>query len=346
MRILIADDHEIARVGIRRTLVETRKFEMIAEACNGTELREALNRTPFDFLIMDVSMPDFEPLREIQSIKENHAGLYILVVSAYDDDAYVQGLLSAGVHGYHLKGQPIKDLTRAIDQILAGEIWLSSPLINRLLSQDRWQTIELSPRQIDIARGLSNGLSNKEIAEKLILSIKTIENHLTRLYRQMNVNSRLEAVKYIHDNPQLLGQRGQVLSKAAPNVHITPSVSARSVIVVDDNERFRKQLMDIIGRNFPALTLYEAGNWDELHTIITQVCPTLIFLDVVLGDEDGISLTWRIRQEGCHTKVVLITAYPDREFHRMGIKAGAIALIDKKDLDTATIKQIVYDVIG
>lgn len=344
MRVLIADDHEIARVGIRRTLVETRNFELIADACNGTELIEALARTPFDFLIMDVSMPDFDPLREIQTIKAKYPEMYILVVSAYDDDAYVQGLLNAGVHGYHLKGQPTKDLKLAIDQILAGETWVSSPLINKILSKDRGAFVDLSPRQIDIARGLSNGLSNKEIAEQLTLSIKTVENHLTRLYRQINVNSRLEAVKYIHDHPQLLGQRGQALSKINTNVLPLPS-SGRSIIVVDDNQRFRRQVGDIIARNFPGITIYEAGNWDELRTIAYQVRPSLIFLDVVLGNEDGISLTLRIKQEIRHAKVVLITAYPDREFHRMGIEAGAIALIDKKDLDTATIKQIVYDVI-
>lgn len=345
MRVLIADDHEIARIGIRRKLLDTGRFDLIADACNGTELLAALKATHFDFLIMDVSMPDFDALGQIRFIRETYPGMYILVVSAYDDNAYVQGLLGAGVHGYHLKGQPIKDLALAIDQILVGEIWVSSPLINKILTKDNSGGIELSVRQIDIARGLSRGLSNKDIAEELSLSIKTVENHLTRLYRQINVNSRLEAVNYLHDNPHILGKRGQTV----PSVTTSPlrlSPSDGSIVVVDDNPRFRKQLVSIIGRNFPSLTIYEAAGWEELHTIANRVQPALIFMDVVLNNEDGISLTRKLKQECQHTKVVLITAYPDREFHRLGISAGASALIDKKDLDTSTIKQIIYDVIG
>ena len=347
MKVLIADDHEVVRVGIRNLLVETFKPELIAEACNGTELIEALKETSdFDILIMDVSMPDFSPLSRIKVIREQYPSMPILVVSAHDDDAYVQGLLGAGVKGYHLKDQPFKELAIAIERILSGDMWLSSPLIERMLShQTGVSKIELSSRQIDIAMALANGLSNKDIAEQLTLSIKTIENHLTRLYRQLNVTSRLEAVKFIHDNPQLLGQHGLTM----PKVDYNPapvSTSGHSIVVVDDNQRFRKQLSSIIGRNFPQLSIYEAGNSQDLQLVANQVDPKIIFLDVVLGDEDGISVARKIKQKLPSVKIILITAYPDREFHRLGIEAGALALIDKKDLDTANIKQIIYDIIG
>lgn len=345
MKVLIADDHEIARVGICRALEETSDIEQIVHARNGIELIEALERDAYDFLIMDVSMPHFDPLRAVQTIRAQHPAMYILVVSAYDDDVYVQGMLNAGVHGYHLKDRPLRDLKLAIDRILAGETWVSSPLINKLLSTpNNRPPLELSARQIDIARGLSSGLSNKDIAEQLTLSIKTVENHLTRLYRQLNVNSRLEAVAYIHDNPQLLGQRGQMLLKnPAPPVPLPSGDLA--IIVVDDNQRFRRELCAIVGRYLPGASIYEAGSWAELSLLARQVDPVLIFMDVVLGDEDGISHTRRIKQELTNVKVVVITAYPDREFHRLAIEAGALALLDKKDLDTATIKQILYDVI-
>jgi DNA-binding NarL/FixJ family response regulator len=344
VKVLIADDHEVARVGICEALGDARYIEQIAQVCNGPELLEVLERTSFDFLIMDVSMPHFDPLLAIHWIRAQHPSMFILVVSAYDDDVYVQGLLNAGVHGYHLKDQPLYDLVLAVDRILSGEIWVSSPLINKLLSNSSRRSVELSPRQVDIARGLSSGLSNKEIAEQLTLSIKTIENHLTRLYRQLNVNSRLEAVTYIHDNPQLLGQRGQVMVKKTP-LPVSFTSGQLSIIVVDDNQRFRRELCSIVGRFAPNANIYEAGNWAELCPLAKQVKPRLIFMDVVLGDEDGISLTRRIKQELHEVKVVLISAYPDREFHRLGIEAGALALVDKKDLDTATIKQILYDAI-
>ena len=120
---------------------------------NGIELAQALAEKPFDLLIMDVSMPHFDPLGAIQSIRMAHPSMSVLVVSAYDDDVYVQGLLKAGVHGYHLKDQPLSDLTRAIECILAGETWVSAPLINKLIASPTRKSIELSPRQIDIARG-------------------------------------------------------------------------------------------------------------------------------------------------------------------------------------------------
>lgn len=344
MRVLIADDHEIARVGVCQALAETENITLIVQVRNGIELFEALNREAFDLLIMDVSMPHFDPLPAVQFIRTQHQKMLILVVSAHDDDLYVQGMLNAGVHGYHLKDQPLRDLTLAVDRIRSGQTWVSSPLINKILSSSHRVPIELSARQIDIARALSNGLSNKEIAEQLTLSTKTIENHLTRLYRQLNVNSRLEAMAYIHENPQLLGQRGQTLSKSTPPP--PPVASGNSaVIVVDDNQRFRKEFCSIIGRNFPTVAVYEAGNWAELYTLVKHVHPKLIFMDVVLGDEDGIGLTRKIKQSLQEVKIVLITAYPDREFHRLGIESGALALIDKKDLDTSTIKQILYDII-
>ncbi len=344
MKVLIADDHEVARVGIAQALKDTDKISAVAYARDGRELLEALRREPFDFLIMDISMPHFNSLEIVQSLRAQYPSMFILVVSAYDDDVYVQGLLNAGVHGYHLKDQPLRDLTLAINRILEGGTWVSGPLINKLVSHSHRKPLELSPRQVDIARALSNGLSNKEIAEELTLSPKTVENHLTRLYRQLNVNSRLEAMAYIHENPQLLGQRGMVMMKNTSNsVHVASG--GLSILVVDDNQRFRRELCGIIGRNLPSATIYEAGNWAELKTIAKQAHPKLIFMDVVLGEEDGISHTQKIKQELNDVKVVLITAYPDREFHRLGIEAGALAVIDKKDLDTPTIKQILYDAI-
>lgn len=345
MNILIADDHEIVRVGIQKLLTETYDITQIEEACDGVQLVDKLNQTRFDLLILDVSMPDFEPLAQIKSIRIQYPSMLILVVSAHDDDAYVQGLLNAGVHGYHLKDQPFKDLVLAIDRIRSGEMWLSSPLIKKILSSSQDRMVELSSRQIDIARGLANGLSNKEIADQLTLSIKTVENHLTRLYRQLNVNSRLEAVTYIHHNPRLLGQQGQSVSKSTH--HTRPlSSSGHSIVVVDDNPRFRKQLSGTIGRIFPNVSIYEAENANELELIASQVHPSVLFLDVVLGDEDGISIARKIRHKLPVVKIILITAYPDREFHRMGVEAGALALIDKKDLDTPAIKQIICDIIG
>jgi DNA-binding NarL/FixJ family response regulator len=345
VRMIIADDHETARAGIRYAFVERPDVEIVAEVSNGLELMQALGATSPNFLVVDLAMPDFEPLTAILNIRAQYPDLLILVVSAYADDIYVQGLLSAGVNGYHLKDQPLSDLTLAVDRILAGERWISSPLIRKLLNpEQRYGSLELSPRQISIARCLANGMSNKEIAEQLTLSVKTIENHLTRLYRQLNVNSRLEAATFIHDHPEILAQPGRVAVQEYPELQ-PPATNQTSILVVDDNKRYRKQLCGMVGKIFPQIMIYEASNWFEMQTIANQITPNVVFMDVVLGDEDGISCTWKLKQLVPSTNVILVSAYPDREFHRRGVESGAIAFVDKKDLDSATIKQIIEDTL-
>lgn len=343
---VIADDHEIARSGIRNALVDQPHLQVVAEVSNGPELMEALKSAQPDFLILDVAMPDFDPLAAIREIRTMYPTLRILVVSAYDDDIYVQGLLSAGVNGYHLKDQSLSDLKLAVHRVINGESWISSPLIHKLVNPDsRRANLELSSRQIDIARCLASGMSNKEIADHLNLSIKTIENHLTRLYHQLHVNSRLEAANLIHDHPELLAQPGWALAQEQVEFRL-PALDQTSIVVVDDNRRYRKQLGGMIGRFFPDVMIYEAQNWSELLGIIQQVEPDLVFLDVVLGDEDGITCTRKLKLQAPTTKVILISAYPDREFHRRGVESGATAFIDKKNLDSATIRQIVQDALA
>lgn len=345
VRMVIADDHETARAGIRYAFVEKSGIDIVAEVSDGLELFQALETMLPDFLIMDVAMPNFEPLTAIRRIRAQYPDLLILVVSAYDDNIYVQGLLSAGVNGYHLKDQPLSDLSLAVGRILQGEHWISSPLIKKLLNAERSPgTIELSPRQIDIAYCLANGLSNKEIADQLTLSVKTIENHLTRLYRQINVSSRLEAASYIHDHPEILAQPGRAAAQESFDLK-PPATNQTSILIVDDNKRYRKQLCGMVGKIFPAVMIYEASNWAETENIVSQVSPTVVFMDVVLGDEDGISCTRRIKQQTPSTNVILVSAYPDREFHRRGVDSGATAFIDKKNLDSATIKQIIEDAL-
>jgi DNA-binding NarL/FixJ family response regulator len=346
IRTIIADDHEIARSGIRNALVDQPRLLIVAEVSNGPELMTALQSTHPDFLILDVAMPGFDPLSAIQEIRASYPALRILVVSAYDDDIYVQGLLSAGVNGYHLKDQSLSDLKLAVGRVIDGESWISSPLIRKLVNPEaRPGSLELSSRQIDIARCLANGMSNRETADHLNLSVKTIENHLTRLYHQLHVNSRLEAANLIHDHPELLAQPGRALAQDTVEFRM-PALNQTSIVVVDDNRRYRKQLGGMIGRFFPDIMLYEAQNWSELLGIIQQVVPALVFLDVVLGEEDGISCTRKLKLQVPSTKVILISAYPDREFHRRGVESGATAFIDKKNLDSATIRQIIQDCLA
>ena len=114
VRIVLADDHAVVRAGIANALRELSDLEIVAELGDGSALLSTLERVRPDVLVTDVTMPDFEPVGAIRQIRARFPDLKILIVSAYDDDVYVQGLLGAGVNGYHLKDQPLGDLVPAI----------------------------------------------------------------------------------------------------------------------------------------------------------------------------------------------------------------------------------------
>jgi DNA-binding NarL/FixJ family response regulator len=342
-RILLADDHAVVRAGIRKTIEELPELEVVGEIGSGPELMPALEQLHPDCLLMDVTMPDFNPIASILEVRANFPELKILVVSAYNDDIYVQGLLKAGVNGYHLKDQPLSDLQLAIQRVLNGDTWLSGPLISRLVQSNvnRPHLPQLTNRQKELLGLLCRGLDNHAIASETGLSVKTIENHLTRLYRQLGVQSRLMAMQYVNVHPDLLGVTGRTTSGTIVYPETDPAEDI-VVLVVDDSERYRKQLQRMIGKVCPQAIVYEA---EDIHTAVhfsQMVHPQLVLVDVVLGEgEDGIRCTRRIKAVDPQAHIVLISAYPDREFHRLGLAAGAIAFLDKKDLDVATLRQVI-----
>ncbi len=349
-RVLLADDHAVVRAGIAKALSELDTLEIAGEVSDGPTLFEALERLRPDLLVMDVAMPDFAPVADVKRIRDAHPKLKILVVSAYDDDAYVVGLLDAGVDGYHLKDQPLSDLRLAVQRVLAGERWLSSPLVDKLLHRQTQPiaarpTPRLTLRQHDLLCLLQQGYDNAAIARAMKLSVKTVENHLTRLYRQLGVSSRLEAMAYAVAHPEVLAMAGSV---AAQSDRPTLAQDATlCVLIVDDNARYRSQLRRMMGKACTRSLIYEADSVKEALRVAGQHPIQLALVDVVLGSdvESGIQCARRLRALAPQMRIVLISAYPDREFHRQGLEAGAIAFVDKKDLDVATLRQVVEDAI-
>jgi DNA-binding NarL/FixJ family response regulator len=346
VRILLADDHAVVRAGLRNALKELPNLEIVGEVGDGPALVDALEQLYPDCLLIDVTMPSFEPVAAIRQIRARYPSMKILVVSAYDDDVYVHGLLGAGVNGYHLKDQPLSDLRLAVQRVLAGERWVSSSLVDKLVGyKDTPPSLPpLTTRQRDILCLLKQGLDNQTIARHLDLSVKTVEHHLTRLYRQLGVQSRLEAVNYVTQHPEVLSMPRQAALSPPPSSEV--SVQQRvTMLLVDDNARYRGQLRRMIGRICSQALIYEAKNIGEALDLTRRVAPQLVLLDVILGEEDGIRCTRRIKAQSPQARIVLISAYPDREFHRLGLEAGAVAFLDKKDLDAATLRQMISDVI-
>jgi DNA-binding NarL/FixJ family response regulator len=346
-RILLADDHAIVRAGIRKALQEINDLDIVGEVGDGPSLLAALAETQPDCLLIDVTMPDFEPVTTIRQIRDLYPTMKVLVVSAYDDDIYVQGLLGVGVDGYHLKDQPLSDLQLAVQRVLAGERWISSSLIDKLLTygESGEPAFTLTTRQREILQLLRQGLSNQAIATRVNLSVKTVESHLTRIYRLLNVQSRMEAANYVLEHPEVLALPGRAAAEDAISTK-TASTKGVSVLLVDDNARYRWELQHMIGRVCAQAMIYEAENIHEALQLAESVAPQLVLIDVILGEEDGIHCARRVKALLPQSRIILISAYPDREFHRLGLEAGAVAFLDKKDLDVATMRQMISDIVA
>jgi DNA-binding NarL/FixJ family response regulator len=345
-RVVLADDHTIVRAGIRNTLESIPDLEVVGEAGNGPELLTLLRNFEPDLALVDVTMPNFDPIGTVRRICTEYPEMKILIISAYDDIVYVRGLLAAGAHGYHLKDQPLRDLALAIERVLQGERWISSPLVDKLvkpeISPEPGPT--LSTRQRDILELLQQGCSNQDIALRLGLSTKTVENHLTRLYRQLGVSNRLEAVAYAMNKPEHLSVSGRLAAKDSDG----PVVNNASInlLLVDDNARYRSRLRQMVARAYPQANIYEADTTKKVMLLAKRATIHLALIDVVLGEESGIQCTCSLRIASPVTRVVLISAYPDQEFHRIGLEVGACAFLDKKALDIATLQQIIKDVVA
>ena len=339
VRTVLADDHAVVRAGLANALRELRNIQIVGEVGDGDALFAILEQTMPDFLLTDVTMPNFEPISTISQIHARYPAMKILVVSAYDDDVYVQGLLGAGVDGYHLKDQPLSDLRLAVQRVVAGERWVCSPLVEKLLHYHggAQPAQPLTGRQRDILRCLQEGLDNQAIARRTGLSIKTIENHLTRLYRQINVQSRLEAASYVAQHPDALGYH-ELPAGTHPS-HATHPI----ILIVDDNMRYRTQMRRMVSKSYPQALICEAENTRVALRQVEDTAPQLAFVDVVLGDENGIECARRIHAQSAATRIILISAYPDREFHRLGMAAGAVAFLDKKDLNAAALREVIDD---
>lgn len=201
--ILIADDHAVVREGTRRILEQELGLEVVAEAADGEEaVRLAIELKP-DVAIVDISMPNLDGIEATRQIKAQCPSITVLILSAYDDDQFVFSLLEAGAAGYLLKDVRGRELVDAVRAVHAGESVLhpsiARKVLNRFVSSPekpkKREPIEtLSQRERDILRLATRGLSNKDIADQLCLSIRTVQGHLTHIFNKLQVSSRTEAV--------------------------------------------------------------------------------------------------------------------------------------------------------
>jgi DNA-binding NarL/FixJ family response regulator len=199
MRILIADDHGIVRSGVKLLLDRQPDMEVVAEADDGVDALEQAVRLKPDVAVLDVSMPRMTGLQATHEIKRQSPDTQILILSMHDDERYLFEALRAGASGYVLKRAADKDLVDAIRAASRGEPFLTSAaqqtLIRDFLERDE-QPSELTPREQEVVKLIAEAHTNKEIAEILHLSEKTVESHRGRVLQKLGMRDRVELVRY------------------------------------------------------------------------------------------------------------------------------------------------------
>jgi DNA-binding NarL/FixJ family response regulator len=200
MRVLIADDHGIVRSGLRMLLEAQPNVEVIAEAADGAEARDAAIRERPDIAILDVKMPKLTGLQATREIKEHAPEVAVLILSMYDDERYLFEALKAGASGYVLKSQADTELVDALHAVERGEPFLTPEaqraLIKDVLGQGSVRDEELTPREQEVVKLVAEAHTNKQIAEILHLAEKTVENHRSNAMRKLGMRDRVELVRY------------------------------------------------------------------------------------------------------------------------------------------------------
>lgn len=201
LTVLIADDHALLREALHQALDGENDMEVVAEASDGEEAVKLASELKPDVVVMDIVMPKLNGIEATKKIKELVPNTAVLVLTAYDDEEYVLGLLDAGAAGYLLKSARGRDLVEAIRTIQTGGSVLHPNIIAKLLKRAMMTPAEehkhqglLSERESEILKLVALGMGNKEIAGKLFLSQRTIKTHLTNIFNKLNVASRSEAI--------------------------------------------------------------------------------------------------------------------------------------------------------
>jgi len=205
IKVLLAEDHLITRQGICRLLEDERSLTVIGEAGDGEEAVQMVTEMQPDVVIMDIAMPKLNGIEATRQIKLIRPTTAVLILSAYDDDEYVFGLVEAGAAGYLLKTASGEELTRAIQAVHKGEPVLDPVIARKVLNRLRFPgktpraarlSEHLSDREVDVIKLAAKGMSNKDIADELHLSRRTVEGNLRNIFNKLGVGSRTEAVLY------------------------------------------------------------------------------------------------------------------------------------------------------
>ena len=201
--VVLADDHEIVRRGIRSLLEADGRYQVVAEVADGLSAVQSTEKHRPQLLFLDLSMPRLHGLEALRQVRITSPTTKVIILSMHNDEPYVIEALRSGASAYILKGSESEEIVRATQEVLAGRRFLSAPLSEWAITalavktpdtSDAYNT--LSPREREVLQLSAEGLGNSEIAEKLFISARTAETHRANLLRKLNLQSQTDLVRY------------------------------------------------------------------------------------------------------------------------------------------------------
>lgn len=199
IRVLLADDHPVVLQGISHILSNEEDLLLVGEAVDGYEVQRLCQEYQPDVLLLDLSMPGPSSFDTVAYLRRHCPETKVLILTAYDEDAYVRGLTATGIAGYMLKDEAVEKVVRAIRAVARGDTWFSRPVVVKL-AQASLREINmtrlhvLSDRERQILTLLAQGWNNKCIADELNLAEQTVRNGVSRIYAKLEIETRSEAI--------------------------------------------------------------------------------------------------------------------------------------------------------
>lgn len=206
IRVMLADDHILIREGIRQLLEYDSSIEVVGEASNGEQCLEMISKVRPQVLLLDINMPVKNGIDVLQEIRNRKIYVKVLILTVHNEVDYLLKAMDIGVDGYILKESDFTELKKAIDTVIAGETYIQPNLIpilnSRMVSRDKdkEKIEELTRREKEVLIEVANGKFNKEIADDLKISERTVKNHISSIFKKIDVSDRTQAAVFAIKN--------------------------------------------------------------------------------------------------------------------------------------------------